>query len=381
MANNFPEPQARRGLVLTGGGARSSYQVGVLKAISEQFPDLEYPFHTICGTSAGAINTVGLACFGNIFRHSVEHLEALWAELITENVFRSDFWGMTRRMGTFLSSAMSGGEKLMPASMLDNAPLREFLSQQIDFDQMRHSITHGGIESVCITACGYRSGQSVSFFQGKDLLSDWHLGQRLGVKTDLCLDHLMASTAIPTLFPPVKIHREYFGDGVVRNMAPLSPAIHLGSDRILIIGVSANRICAPIRKPQRLFPRLSHIMEHVLNGAFIDIIENDVDKALMINKLLRLIPANTDNNEVAGLRPLDILNISPSEPIDDIAEKHLNCLPATVRKFFGQPDPGVEGGASLVSYLLFEAPFMRDLIRLGYKDAQNQAKQIELFFS
>lgn len=374
-------PQPRRGLVLTGGGARSAYQVGVLKAISEQYPDLEYPFNTICGTSAGAINAVGMACFGNIFRHSVEHLEALWAELTTEHVYRSDFWGMSRSMGYFLRSVMSGGEKQMPASMLDNAPLREFLSKNIDFAKIRQSVAEGDIESVCITACGYRSGQSVSFFQGKDYLPAWHLGQRLGIRADLGIDHLMASTAIPTLFAPVKIRREYFGDGVVRNMAPLSPAIHLGSERILIIGVSANRICAPVRKPQRLFPKLSHIMEHVLNGAFIDIIENDVDKALLINKLLQLIPADTADKDLAGLRPLQILNISPSEPVDEIAEKHLDSLPATVRRFLGNPDPNIEGGASLVSYLLFEAPFMRDLIRLGYKDAQSQAKQIEQFFS
>jgi len=376
-----PALSPRRGLVLTGGGARSAYQVGVLKALSEQFPDLAYPFSTICGTSAGAINAIGLASSGNIFRHSIEQLEALWAELSTENVYRSDFFGMTRRMGSFLKSAVSGGERYMPSSLLDNSPLREFLTEHIHFDNMRRSIAEGGIESVCITACGYRSGQSVSFFEGKDHLPCWHLGQRLGVKTKLTLDHMMATTAIPTLFPPVKIHREYFGDGVVRNMAPLSPAIHLGSDRILNIGVSANRVCAPIRRTQRIFPKISNIMEHVLNGAFIDIIENDVDKALLINQFLKALPEGAAEGDLANLRPLELLNISPSEPIDTIAVKHFDRLPATVRKFLGECDPEVEGGASLVSYLMFEAPFMRDLIKLGYKDAQMQAKQIEQFFS
>jgi len=371
----------KRGLVLTGGGARSAYQVGVLKAISEQFPDLEYPFNNICGTSAGAINAVGLASFGRIFRHSVEQLEALWAELNSESVFRTDLWGMTRRMGHFLKSVMAGNEKKMPASLLDNSPLRDFLNNHIEFSKIQESLRDGCMDSICLTACGYRSGQSVSFFQGKDYLKDWHLGQRLGVKANITIDHLMATTAIPTLFPPVKIHREYFGDGVVRNMAPLSPAIHLGSERILIIGVSANRVCAPVRKTQRQFPKLTNIMEHVLNGAFIDVIENDVDKALLVNTLLKLVPADAEEHALAGLRPLDILNISPSEPIDNIATKHIDSLPATVRKFLGESDPNVEGGASLISYLMFEAPFMRDLIRLGYRDAQTHARQIEQFFS
>ncbi len=369
------------GLVLTGGGARAAYQVGVLKAISDQFPDLKYPFSIICGTSAGAINTVGLACFGDIFRHNVERLEALWGELQTDHVYRADFWGMTKRMGYFLKTAMGGNEKDLPASMLDSSPLRDFLTKHIAFEQIDKTILDGDLDAVCITACGYRSGQSISFFQSKPHLSGWHLGQRLGVKTTLNIQHMMASSAIPTIFPPVKINREYFGDGVVRNMAPLSPAVHLGSDRILIIGVSANRVCAPVRKSQLKFPTLTQIMEHMLNGAFIDVIENDVDKALLINQLISHIPEAKREEIGLGLRPLDLLNISPSEPVDEIAEKHLDALPGTVKRFFGQNNPSAEGGVSIASYLMFEAPFLRDLIRLGYRDAQKHAKQIQQFFT
>ncbi|OZG71363.1 alpha/beta hydrolase [Hahella sp. CCB-MM4] len=371
---------SKAALVLTGGGARAAYQVGVLKAISDQLPDLHFPFPIICGTSAGAINAIGLAATGDIFRHSVEHLEELWSELKTDKVYRSDFWGMTRRMGYFIKAALGGEEREMPASMLDNSPLREFLTSHINFNQLSDNIRERGVDAVCITACGYRSGQSISFFQGKDHISGWHLGQRVGVKTMMTIEHLMASSAIPTIFPPVKINREYFGDGVVRNMAPLSPAVHLGSDRILLIGVSANRVMAPVRKKHEKFPPLAYIMEHMLNGAFIDVIENDVDKALLINQLIKAIPPANLEKFGIDLRPLEILNISPSQPIDELAAAHIQELPATVRKFVGQNNDSPEGGASLASYLLFEGGFMRDLIKLGYMDAQSHARQIENFF-
>ncbi|ABC32755.1 predicted esterase of the alpha-beta hydrolase superfamily [Hahella chejuensis KCTC 2396] len=370
------------GLVLTGGGARAAYQVGVLKAISDQLPDLHYPFPIICGASAGGINAVGLASSGDIFRHSVERLDSLWSELRTEQVYRSDFWGMAKRMGHFVKSFLSGDDKEIPASMLDNAPLRDFLVTHTDFTRLREAIASPeGIRAVCLTACGYRSGQSVSFFEASPDVQGWHLGQRVGVRCELEVDHLLASAAIPTIFPPVRINREYFGDGVVRNMAPLSPAVHLGCDRILVIGVSANRVCAPVRRTSGKYPSLAQIMEHMLNGAFIDTMENDIDRALIINQLLKLVPEESLREAGISMRPLEMLVISPSQPIDEIAARHAGELPKAVRQFLGQGKPNQEGGASLASYLLFEGPFMRDLIKLGYQDAQAHARQIENFFS
>ena len=368
-------------LVLTGGGARSAYQVGVLKAISDMMPDLHYPFPIICGASAGAINAVGLATTGDIFRHSVTQIENLWSNLKTSDVFHSDLWSLTRQGTSFLRSMMGAESKDGPTSLLDNEPLRPFLSQHLDFSKMEQAIADQSLKAICVTACGYRSGQSVSFFQAGEEVQAWHLGQRLGVRTQLNIDHLMASSAIPTIFPPVKINREYFGDGVLRNMATLSPAVHLGAKRILVIGVSANRICPPQRKTSRAFPSTAHVLEHMLNGAFIDVIENDIDKALLINQLLNLIPEDELAQSNIDMRPLDMLVISPSQAFDEIAARHISSLPFALRKVLGQNQKDAEGGASLASYLMFEGPFLRELIKLGYEDAKAHASQLQNFFN
>ena len=212
---------------------------------------------------------------------------------------------------------MSGDGIDVPGSMFDNSPLRKLLKKEADFKQLTTNIKKHEIQAVSVTCCGYRSGQSVSFFQGEDHLEGWKSGNRVGIKTKLTIDHLMASSAIPTIFPPVKINREYFGDGVARNMAPLSPAVHLGADRILVIGVSANLTARHIRKESKKEPRLPSILEHVINGMFIDVVEKDLEKVAVINSLLERVKDPAEVESELGLRFIDTLVINPSEPIDD----------------------------------------------------------------
>ena len=369
------------GLIMTGGGARGAYQAGVLKAIAEQFPDFDFPFPIICGSSAGAINAIGLGGGGAIFRHSVESLEEFWLKLRTEDVYRSNYWEAVKRMGKFVRGVVSGGGIGVPSSLLDNSPLRDFLKSKADFERLALNIKEGNIRAVSVTCCGYRSGNSVSFFQGAKDIAGWQSGQRIGTRTELTLDHLMASSAIPTLFPPVHINREYFGDGVVRNMAPLSPAAHLGANRILVIGVSANTTVRTERKRTSTEPKLPHVMEHLVNGMFIDIIENDLDKVAVINSLLKHVADPDKVAQELGLRYIETLVINPSEPIDDIAAKYVKNMPALARQIFGLNKEPIENGASLASYLMFDAGFMRDLIALGYRDAKRQAKELAIFFA
>lgn len=369
------------GLILTGGGARGAYQAGVLKAIAEQFPGFHYPFPIICGSSAGALNAVGLGGGGDIFRHSVESLESLWLNLSSDKVYRSDYWNLAKNLGQFVKGFVSGDGIDVPGSMFNSAPLRELLNVEADFAQLTSNIEKQKIRAVSVTCCGYRSGQSVSFFQSASIKEGWRSGNRVGVKTQLSLDHLMASSAIPTIFPPVKIHREYFGDGVARNMAPLSPAVHMGADRILVIGVSANLTNRHIRKESKKEPKLPSILEHVINGMFIDVVEKDVEKVAVINSLLERVEDPKAVSEELGLRFIDTLVINPSEPIDEIAIRHVSKLPAPIKQFFGLNKEPIEGGVSLASYLLFEGEFMRELIELGYKDAKSKSKELEAFFN
>lgn len=369
-------------LVLTGGGARSAYQVGVLKAISDMMPDLSHPFPIICGASAGAINAVGLAATGDIFRHSVTKLEELWSNLTSNQVYKSDLWSMTRRTGSYVKTILGNESASGPSSLLDNAPLWKLLEQHLNMQQLEQAIEEEKLRAVCVTACGYRSGQSVSFFEAKEAMEEWHAGQRLGKRTKLEIAHLMASSAIPTIFPPIKVGNQYFGDGVLRNMATLSPAVHLGAKRILVIGVSANRICSFTPKTRRQhFPTTAQVLENMLNGSFIDVIENDIDRALQINQLLNLIPDEVKQEKKLNLNPIDLEVISPSEAFDDIAARHLDELPFPIRKVLGQNAADSVGAASLASYLIFEGPFLRELIKLGYGDAKAHASQLQRFFS
>jgi len=368
------------GLMLTGGGARAAYQAGVLKAISQQYSGLDNPFRVICGSSAGALNAVGLAAGSDNFTSSIEQVEDLWLGLRSNQIYRTDYWALAKNIGQFAKGFVSGDGIDVPGSMFDSSPLRTLIESEIDFKQLSRNIKRDKIKAVSVTCCGYRSGQSVSFFQGQSGIEGWESGSRLGVRTKLTQNHLMASSAIPTLFPPVKINREYFGDGIARNVAPLSPAVHLGADRILVIGVSANATNRHIRKTCKKQPNLPHILEHVINGMFIDVVENDVEKVGLINKLL----SKFDNpDEIArdfGMRVIDTLAINPSEPIDEIAIRHVQNLPGPIRQFFGLNKLPIEGGVSLASYLLFEGGFMKELIELGYKDAQNQSREISDFF-
>ncbi|WP_227519930.1 patatin-like phospholipase family protein [Mangrovitalea sediminis] len=368
----------KAGLVLTGGGARAAYQVGVLRAVSDLLPDLNDPFRVICGTSAGAINAVALAGGDDIFRHNVGHLERLWARLKIEDIYRADVFGMSRWMTGFVRGILQGqGDE--PVSLLDNRPLRAFLEKEMHFDAIARSIDEGRLDAIGINACAYTAGQNVCFFQGKPEVASWDLGQRVGAKCQLTLDHVMASSAIPTIFPPVKLNREYFGDGVTRQMAHISPALHMGADRVLVIGVSANRVSKPVRFSAKEPPSLAKVMEHVLNGLFLDTMEYDIDRLITINRLVDLIPEEKRQEAGLNLRPVKLLDISPSRPINEIASQYLDGLPLILRRLLGRNLEKGEGGASLASYLLFDHRFCRDLIALGYQDAQAQAHQLVEF--
>jgi NTE family protein len=228
--------KSKAALVLTGGGARAAYQIGVLKAVRDVLPVPEQnPFPILCGTSAGAINAATLAVWADNFDQAVSNLMEVWENMHVRQVYRSDPVGIARTGARWLAALMLFS-RTSPMSLLDNTPLAEMLSRTLDFGRVQENIDTGFLYAVSITCSGYASGQSVSFYQGGPEVLGWERTQRVGSAMPLRVEVLMASSALPFIFPAVKINREYFGDGTMRQTAPISPALHLGADRVFVIG-------------------------------------------------------------------------------------------------------------------------------------------------
>jgi NTE family protein len=373
-------------LILSGGGARAAYQVGVLQALAEVLPDdCENPFPIICGTSAGAINALAIAAHKGNFKSAVNALAYMWQHLDIGQVYLHG-WGDIVKGISYLGLSLfnEGMGRRRPLSLLDNAPLWNLLGSKINFENLTHAIDSGKLLAVSISAMGYTSGHSVSFFQGSPALQGWSRYRRSGVATQLRLEHLLASSAIPTIFPAVRINREYFGDGALRQLAPISPALHLGADALFVVGVSGNRSApkANRRVPHRHSPSMGQIIGHLFNSAFVDALEGDLEHMQRMNELLQLIPEDVRMKEGIVLRPVDNMVISPSYPIDGIAGRNVRYLPKSLRFFLraiGATAKG--GGATAASYLLFSNEFITELMALGREDTLAEADNIRKFFA
>ncbi len=373
------------GLILSGGGARAAYQVGVLAAIADLLPDAaKNPFPVIVGTSAGAINAVGLACGALHFSEAIRRLTAVWQGFHTHQVYRSDWPGVLRQAGRFIGHSLLGLGGDMPVALLDSSPLRELLGRELDFSGIHAAVAHRQLRAVAVTAFGYESGQAVTFYQGRGSIDPWFRHRRVGVPTRLSLEHLLASAAIPLIFPPVKVNREYFGDGAVRQSAPISPALHLGATRVLVVGVSGNPQGSgtpPVEAPRVQSarpPSLAQISGHMLNSTFIDSLEGDIELLQRLNHMSGLVPSGLHPRGL-GLKPVEVLVIAPSQPLDQIAARHRHELPKTLRMFLRGPGATRASGAGVLSYLLFEAGYCGELIELGYQDAMARKDALSSF--
>jgi NTE family protein len=374
--------EKRAALILTGGGARAAYQVGVLKAIAESLPrNAHCPFPIICGTSAGALNAATLAVNAGNFRKGVQYLTTTWKNFHANQIYRTDVIGVFNNTMLWLAGVvlnMIGINKLTKVSLLDNSPLIELLEKMLPCERIQDSIDAGYLHALSITASGYGSGQSVTFYQGVKQLVPWRRKGRLGIPMLIENRHLLASSALPFIFPATLINREYFGDGSMRQTAPISPALHLGATRVLIIGVSMNdNHQHPDRADIGEYPSLASIAGHALNSIFLDSMEVDLERLKKINDLVAIMPE--EMRERAEIRHVDALIILPSQPIDKIAERHATELPWTIRLLLRLIGARQQSGGTLVSYLLSEKKFCSALIELGYQDALKRRDEIIAF--
>jgi len=370
------------GLIMTGGGARAAYQVGVLRALSDLLPrDVRNPFPIICGTSAGAINAAVLASDAGDFRRAVRRLMTVWKNFHVHHVYRADPLGATRNSLRWIFTVLTGGAfTRTPVSLLDNTPLVELVKRHLDFSAIARGTEAGHLTAFSVTCSGYTSGQSVTFFQGRADLQPWKRSRRIGIAMPITPEHLVASSALPFIFPPVHINREYFGDGSMRQIAPVSPALHLGANRVLVIGVGRQLGGREVERTRiESHPSLAQIAGHALNSIFLDTLESDLERLQRINRTIELIPAEVLERTGYPLQHVECRLMSPSVDLEQIAARHGDELPRTIRTLLGMVGATRQGGSNLLSYLLFEKSYCRALIQLGYQDTMARKDDLLAF--
>ncbi|CAN5446136.1 patatin-like phospholipase family protein [soil metagenome] len=382
---------------MTGGGGGAEYQVGVLDAIRQILDDrhalpAQSPFGVISGTSAGAINAATFACRGAAFEQSVDRLVEVWSEFHADQVYRTDAIDALRSGGGVMTMLSAGwafrrSRHSSVRSLFDNSPLEGLLQQLLDFPRLDRALDSGPLSALAITASDYSSGRHVTFYQSREAISPWARSQRMAVREPIGVDHLMASSAIPFLFPaiplPLEGNRAWFGDGSMRQLAPLSPAIHLGAKRILVIGagqLNSHDRFLPVAATAGIgaYPSIAQIAGHAMSSIFLDSLSMDIERLERINKTVDLIAP--DVRASASLRKIEVLVIAPSQRVDVIAARHIHDLPRSVRVLLRAIGATEAKGSALASYLLFEPGFTRELMQLGFDDTLAQRDEVGRFF-
>jgi len=371
---NLSEPVKKTALVLQGGGARGAYHVGAIKAIAEITERRRSPFKIVCGASVGAINAASIAVASNDFQAGARHLENLWRSLNSSSIFNTRAipllmtalrWAMTP-IFTRLGFPTRGG-------LLDCEPLKLLLQREFNRAHLRRAIRTGSLHALCITASSYKRGEAVAFFEGAKEVEEWSRSRRRGRRTNITAEHILASAALPFAFAPVRLESGYYGDGSLRLTSPLSPAIHLGADRILVITTRDGNTVPPTDGAAEESPSIGEMAGHALDILFNDSLEADHERMTRINQTISLV--SPEVRQKSPLRAIETVLLKPSRDLRDVAKAHAKQVPWSIKFLLHSLGPK-DGDGRIESYLMFEPDYIGALIDMGYADTMNRADAI-----
>ena len=382
------------GLVMTGGGARGAYQAGVLKRIGElrRIRRGRSPFRIVAGASAGAVNGAGVAAGNHDLYSGTRLIAEIWANLKAENVYRTDLGALAGNSARWIKDLSFGGffGGGRAQSLLDASPLRTTLLKHLDFSQIQDNIDRGFLYAATIAATNYATGKAYMFVQGAPGHPIWQKSRRITLSTQLTVNHILASAAIPIVFQPVELGTEngrfFFGDGCLRLTTPLSPVIRLGAEKILAVGVRSTKpledklFFGTHNSPQELeSPPLAQVLGVIFNAIFLDHLDADVEHLMRLNKLIEVAGLNQPQIGGEPIRTVDALAITPSLDLGHLAEPFATRLPKVVHYLMAGLGSKASTSYDLMSYLLFDPEFTKALIDVGYRDATEKIDQIEDF--